>query len=439
MQIKKQVSENFINSKWIYLVLFLAVFALINIRQNRITNFGCEICADKAGYYIYLPALFHMGFSANEYPEGFEKEHGDGFVLDRIQNKVINKYAAGVAFLLAPFYLLGAIIAILFSVNAFPFSYYYLFFINIGAAFYLVAGLFFFRKWIEHYTSRWSSFFTMLFIFFGTNLYYYTLDESLMSHLYSFSMFAIVLYSLKKYSITLEYKYFILFSLAFSIAILVRPTNVLFGIIAFLFDIRSFEGFKQKLILLLQPKNIIAGLLIFFLVMLPQFIYWKFAYGNYLAWSYRGEGFTNWNSPMFLTVWFAPQSGLFLWTPIILIPIIYAFARIKTQTGVFPLITGTFLIVSYIFAAWYSPEFGGCNFGKRPMVEYLPVLMMPVGFLLDDLKSFKKNSKYLSVLFLLIFTFYNLILFRVFDTCFFGSTWDWNKFLELLQKAVIFG
>jgi hypothetical protein len=439
MQLNSQILKEFINSKWVYLILFLAVFALINIRQNRITNFNCEICADKAGYYIYLPALFHMGFSASEYPEGFEKEHGDGFVLDRTQNKVISKYAAGVAFLLTPFYLMGTIIARLFSINALPFSYYYLFFINIGAAFYLVTGLFYFRKWIEHYTSRWSSFFTMLFIFFGTNLYYYTLDESLMSHLYSFSMFAIVLYSLKKYSITLEFKYFILFALAFSIAILVRPTNVLFGFIAFSFDIRSFEGFKKKLKLLFQPKNIIAGLLILFLVMLPQFIYWKFAYGNYIAWSYRGEGFTYWNSPMFLAVWFAPQSGLFLWTPIILIPLIYAFVQIKKQQSVFPLITGTFLIVSYILAAWYTPEFGGCNFGKRPMVEYLPVLMMPVGFLLDDFKSSRSISKFLSVLFLLIFTYYNLILFRVFDTCFFGTTWDWNKFLELLQKAISFG
>jgi hypothetical protein len=439
MQFNSQILKEFINSKWVYLILFLAVFALINIRQNRITNFNCEICADKAGYYIYLPALFHMGFSASEYPEGFEKEHGDGFVLDRTQNKVISKYAAGVAFLLAPFYLTGAIIARLFSINALPFSYYYLFFINIGAAFYLVAGLFFFRKWIEHYTSRWSSFFTMLFIFFGTNLYYYTLDESLMSHLYSFSMFAIVLYSLKKYSITLEFKYFILFSLAFSLAILIRPTNVLFGIIAFSFDIRSFEGFKQKLIFLLQPRNIITGLLILFLVMLPQFIYWKFAYGNYIVWSYHGEGFTNWNSPWFLTVWFAPQSGLFLYTPVLIVPLLYALTKFKKNLPVLPVVIGTFLLVSYMCASWNHPFFGSCNFGKRPMVEYLPVLMMPVGFLLDEFKSQRNLSKYLSVLFLLIFTFYNLILFRVFDTCFFGSSWDWKKFSELLYKAITFG
>jgi hypothetical protein len=439
MQINKQVVDRFLGSKWMFLILFLAVFALINIRQSRITNFDCEMCADKAGYYIYLPAMFHMGFRASEYPEGFEKMYGNGFVLDRTQNKVITKYAAGVAFLLSPFYLLGAGISKLFSINALPFSSYYLFFINLGAAFYLLIGLFFFRKWMEHYTSRWSSILTMLFIFFGTNLYYYTLDESLMSHLYSFSMFSIVLYSLKKYQVTLKFNYFILFSLALSIAILVRPTNALFGIIAFLFDIRSFEGLKQKLTLLLQPKNIIAGLLIFTLIMLPQIIYWEFAYGNYFKWSYQGEGFTNWNSPKFLIVWFAPQSGLFLYTPILILPLLYALIKIKTDYPVFLIVIGTFLVVSYMCAAWYYPEFGGCNFGKRPMIEYLPVLMMPIGFLLDDFKNSRSFLRYLSVIFLLFFTLYNLILFRAFNTCFFGSTWDWNEFLVQLQRAISFG
>jgi hypothetical protein len=297
------------DSVWFYLFLFVCILLLTLNRQNRITNFDCEICADKAGYYIYLAATFHSGFQASNYPEGFEKEHGDGFVLDRVENKVITKYMAGVAFLLAPFYFLGVMIESIFSLSFNPFSKYYMFFVNMGAAFYAVMGLFFLKKWFENYISRGSSMLAILIIFFGTNLYYYTLDESLMSHLYSFSMFSIVLFSLKEFQKSLNLKYFILFSLALSIAILIRPTNALFGFIAFLFLIRKESGILQTLSLIFQPKNIIVGFLILFLIMLPQMIYWNFAYGSYLTWSYQGESFTNWNSPGFFTLWFAPQSG----------------------------------------------------------------------------------------------------------------------------------
>ena len=164
------------NSKWIYVLLFLLVLILANVRQRMITNFDCEICADKAGYYMFLPAVVHLGFSAENYPEGFDTAHGDGFRIDRENNKIVTKFTYGVAALLFPFYGAGAVIAKVFSLDVSPYSNYYLFFINIGAAFYLVLGLYFLRKWLGYYVDRKSSFLTILVIFFGTNLYYYVLE-----------------------------------------------------------------------------------------------------------------------------------------------------------------------------------------------------------------------------------------------------------------------
>lgn len=428
------------NSKWFYLVLFLIVFLLINARQSRITNFGCEICADKAGYYMYLPAIFHLGFGASNYEEGFDNRHGDGFRIDREKDKIITKFTSGVALLLLPFYAIGALIASIFGLDVQPYSGFYLFFVNIGAAFYLALGLFFLRKWLNFYVDSNCSLYSVLLIFFGTNLYYYTLDETLMSHLYSFTMFSTFLYGLKSFYETKKWIHFLLFATSLSIAILIRPTNALFGLIGFFIDLKSFSAFKSRLLLLLDPKYLFPGVIIFVLIMMPQFLYWKFAFGEYIVWSYEGEGFTYWSNPQFLTVWFSPQSGLFTYTPILLISLLFSaimIAKKNTYTNS-TLVIISFLAVSYMCASWNNPYFGICNFGKRPMVEYLPILFLPISYFFSYYNSISKIIRHIALALILLMVLYNLALFRAFDTCFFGETWEWEKFGQLVKKAFLF-
>jgi len=92
--------------------------------------------------------------------------------------------------------------------------------------------------------------------------------------------------------------------------------------------------------------------------------------------------------------------------------------------------------VSYICAAWYNPYFGICNFGKRPMVDYLPVLMMPVAFLFETYNQFPKLIRKIIAASVAVMIYYNLILFAEFNTCFFGDAWDWKRFGQILIDAV---
>ncbi len=424
-------------SKWIYLLLFVVIFILTNIRQSMVTNFHCEICSDKAGYYMYLPALFQLGFGAENYPEGFDALHGDGFHIDRENDRIITKFTCGVAMLLLPFYGAGTLIAKIFSINTSTYSPYYLFFINIGAVFYIVLGLFFLRKWLENYVDRKISFISILVIFFGTNLYYYVLDESLMSHLYSFSMFAILLYGSHSFCKTKKFRHFLLFIIPLSIAILIRPTNILFAFIAILVDVKNFGMLKNKLKLLLRPKYLFFIFFIFFLVIIPQLLYWKFVYDHYVVWSYRGEGFTFWNKPQLLISWFSPQSGLFTYTPIILLSLIFSVVMLIKKEKNAVLVIASFFALSYMCASWYNPFFGICNFGKRPMVEYLPILMLPIAYMMAYYRSYSKNLQHLILLSTIVLIYYNQALFGAFNTCFFGNAWGWSEFGSLLKNALI--
>ena len=420
------------NSKWVYITLFLLILLLTNSRQAKNTNFACEICSDKAGYYMYLPAVLHMGFEAKNYPKDFDHAHGDGFHLEN--GKVITKFTCGIALLQAPFYIAGALVAKTFSLDVLPYSNYYMFFINIGAVFYLVLGLYFLRKWLNYYVDDISSFWTILVLFFGTNLYYYTIDESLMSHMYSFSLFSILLYALKTFFETKKFNYFLLFIIPLSFAILIRPTNILFAPFALMIDVNRLDVLKSKLILLLRPKYLISAAFIFFLIISPQMFYWKFAFDKYLVWSYVGESFSYWDDPQFAIVWFSPQSGLFTYTPIVLLSLAFGVVMFIKKEPNALLVFCSFFIVSYLCAAWSNPYFGGCNFGKRPMVEYLPLLMFPIAYLFEYSKSYSIKLRYILLAATLLLAYYNYALFTIFDTCFFGDTWDWKTFGLLLYK-----
>lgn len=431
------LKSGYYKSIGVYIALFLVVLSLTNVRQRMVTNFHCEICADKAGYFMYLPAVFYLGFESENYPKEFDVQHGEGFHIDRSNNVVITKFTCGVAMLLSPFYGAGVLVAKMFSLDVPPYSYYFLFFINMGAAFYVVLGLYFLRKWLNYYVDDFSAFLTILIVFFGTNLFYYTLDESLMSHLYSFSLFSAVLYGAKSFYETKKSKYFLLFVISLSIAVLIRPTNILFAFIALFTDVNRIDILKNKLTQFIVPKYLISGILIFILIILPQVIYWKFAFGKYIVWSYEDEGFTLWNSPQFLAVWFSPQSGLFTYTPIILLSLFFSVVMFFKKERNSGLIMATFIVISYMCASWHNPYFGMCNFGKRPMIEYYPILMLPISYMLSYYKSFHTANRYLVLISTAVFICYNQALFLAFDTCFFGEPWEWNKFGLLLKMAFL--
>ena len=421
------------NSVLLYITLFLTIFFLTNHRQNKVDNYGCEICGDKAGYFSYLPATFFYGFNANSYPEQFDELHGNGFKLDYDKDRLVTKFTSGIAIMQAPFYSLGIVVSNMFSLNKDPYSSYYMVFINLGAAFWVVLGLFFFRRWLNYYVDEWSSLLTMLVVFFGTNLYYYTIDESLMSHLYSFTLFSIVLFSLHNFFRLRQTKFFVLFSLTLALAILVRPTNVLFVPIAVLLDVKNREILFSRVKLFFSVKRISILVVFLLVVFLPQLMYWIYTHGELLPWTYGDEGFTNWNNPHLAIVWFSPQSGLFPYTPLILLSLFSLGVMFKNKTGNASLIFGTFIVVSYILASWITPQFGFCNFGKRPMIEFFPILLLPLAYCFKHFMSFRKTMRFILVVSVLACVWYNISLTSVFNTCFWGGNWEWGKFFMMMD------
>jgi hypothetical protein len=361
-------------------------------------------------------------------------------VIDHEKNTINTKYTYGVAALLSPFFLASYLVSpILHVPGEAGFGRVYHKMVNVAAVIYLILGLWFLKRFLSFYFKPGVQYMILFFIYAGTNLLFYAIDDTLMTHVYSFFLFSVFLVMMKNF---LEEqnndKYFLGLALAYALIILIRPTNALILILFFLWDAGGKSDVGKRIKIFLRPKYLISFCVVVFFVFLPQMIYWSYSRGGFLVYSYGNESFSNWNHPKVMEVWFSTLNGLFLYTPMVLIMISGMVIMImkKIPNGILTLTL--FLFISYLFASWYNWYFG-CSFGQRSYVEYYAIFAIPFGhFISNSLRIRKLLLKSLVVILLLLFSYYNVRMIMAFDKCFFGSTWDWGQFRRQLDKADLF-
>jgi hypothetical protein len=385
-------------------------------------NYHSEIWADKAGYFIYLPMTFEYGWEASNLPDSIAAKTGDGFSL--MDNKVRTKYNYGVALLQAPFYLVANFFK---DANAPPgFSRSHHMAVNFAGTTYLIIGLLLLMSFLNRIIKSNYRFLIVFILLFSTNLYYYGIDETGMSHVYSFFLFALYLWQLINFN---NHKSLKFLAIGFCVALIavIRPTNVLFVTIAPLIVQQLNEKFNFKGFGISQTLLFLTA---FSLLILPQLLYWNYAFGDPLTYSYGNESF-NWLNPQISTVLFAPKNGLFTYAPFLLVPILCNLYFILKKDKVSVIIFVLLFLITYIYSCWWDPGFG-CSFGARSYVEYISILSIPLYMLI-----FKMHNR------LLQFSFYALVILGVsfnlkmtysYDGCFYGSVWDWQEYLNIILQ-----
>jgi len=435
---KKKILGIEISKFVIFFIVFIVVFFHIFFTHNR-KNLGqweYPIWSDAAAYFVYLPATFIYNYDGSKMPENISAMTGDGFSIEN--DNIVTKVAMGVAILQAPFYAISYIISDIFNINDDGFGKVYIYGLGVGAAFYFTLGLLFLYLLLKRRYPKSVSFITLLLIIFGTNLYYYTYEKFLYSHLYSFFIFSTSLYIIDKL-INTNFKkaiYIALFGIILSLAFLVRYTNPIFIVLMLLFlDIDSWQALKQRLKSIFNFKFISITAISFIIILIPQMFYWHYLTGNFLYYSYGNEGF-NWLEPKFLEFFFSPNNGAFIYTPLYIIILIYAIIMSikKEKNGL--LIFFIFVIASYIFASRWSWSYG-CSLGKRPFVELTPIFGICIASLVDKIIQFKKPI--ISIILSLILLFSTLFSFSLnlhYTGCSFVSdTWDWNEYKLIINRS----
>lgn len=418
--------------KRILFSLFLGCFIFLTFNKHSKSgyfNYHSEIWGDKAGYYVYLPLTFIYSFSAEELPEGIVSKTGNGFKIEK--NQVFTKYSTGVSVLQTPFFLTAHAIAPALRMKQDGFSPIYHWAINVAAIFYLFLGIFFLFKTLKSHFKESSVLFGIVCIVLGTNLYYYSIDETGMSHIFSFAMNCAFLYFItnSNYLIKFGFKKNLLLGVLIGLTLLVRPSNILFLLVGIVLFPKQYIPIQERVKQLFIPKKILPLLIGVFLISIPQMFYWHYTSGNLIQDSYTGESF-NFLNPELIKFWFASKSGLFSYNPIYLILIVFTIVQIIKKDRNSAIIGIAFIAVSLFFSSWWDWSFG-CSMGSRNFVEYSPILIIPLIATIDKMKI--KQVIPLGLL-CCIFIAYNLKISYSFDGCFYGaSIWDWTSFIKYLK------
>ena len=219
---------------WIILLIMIIVSSNINWGAERWKNI---LESDAKGYYAYLPAVFiydDLNFSFFDEIEK-EKYYNDNLFYDYrafVKGSYISKYYAGTAMAQLPFFLAAHTLTTFSNNDLDGYSKFYMIAVNLAALFWLFIGLVFLNRSLKSFQiSDKISAVVLLAAVFGTNLFYYSISEPGMSHVYSFAFISMFFYYAKQYFSTFRPVNMLILAILLGFIVLIRPVN---GLILFL-------------------------------------------------------------------------------------------------------------------------------------------------------------------------------------------------------------
>lgn len=411
---------------WLFLIAGLVINYIYRMVFHTTPIEKIIVGSDMEGYFQYLVHFFTRDWST------FDKMR---WTIGYGEGKSLSVFTCGVAILWSPFFLMAHLISIFFGLDTGGYANMYYGFMLVAGIVYTYIGLVFMYKILREFFDHKVSLITTALFFLATNVFFYSvLLGAGMAHVYSFSMIIIYIYFTHQFFKENTIKRLILLGVPFALAVLIRPTNIISGLYFFLYGVSSIDTFKERIAFWIKNYWAIVGLFIIgVIVFIPQMAYWHFVTGKFLVYSYQEYGFPNWNSPKLGIVLFGKYNGWLTYTPIVGFGLVGLFMLLWKKQMNSLAISLVLLIGIYVNASWWVPTFSAAV-GQRAMIDFLPVLAIPLGFVINHIIGMSRQMKIALGLVILIFIFYNIQFgFRYDSWMWWGSPMSWTKFWTTLK------
>lgn len=411
---------------WLFLIAGLVINYIYRMVFHSTPIEKIIIGSDMEGYFQYLVHFFTRDWST------FDQMR---WTIGYSEGKTLSVFTCGVAILWSPFFLMAHLISIFFGLDTGGYANMYYGFMLIAGIVYTYIGLVFMYKFLREFFDHKVSLITTALFFLATNVFFYSvLLGAGMAHVYSFSMIVVYIYFTHQFFKENTKKRLILLGVPFALAVLIRPTNIISGLYFFLYGVSSIDTFKERIAFWIKNYWAIAGLFIIgVIVFIPQMAYWHYVTGKFLVYSYQEYGFPNWSSPKFGIVLFGKYNGWLTYTPIVGFGLVGLFILLWKKQMNSLAISLVLLIGIYVNASWWVPTFSAAV-GQRAMIDFLPVLAVPLGFVINQINGMSRQMKNALGLVILIFIFYNIQFgFRYDSWMWWGSPMSWTKFWTTLK------
>ncbi len=396
-------------------VLFYATFIFYPKWNNKGTE--ATISWDVSGYYMYLPAIFiYQDIKGCNFKDKILKEYGptpdfqQAMKID--EGKYVMKYSIGQAFQFAPFFA----IAHLWASNsdrykADGFSFPYQFMITIESFLIALTGLWFLRLILLWFFKDIAVAITILATVLGSNYLDYSTMAGAMTHNNLFTIYAVLIYATYQFYKHPGYKYAVIIGLLVGLATLTRPTEMISMFIPLLWGVRWGKKYlKERLIFIKENTSYyISAMIAMILVGSIQLIYWKYATGHWIVYSYDDQGFS-FLRPHFWAGIFSYRSGWLVYSPLMLFSLIGFYQLYKNHQKIFTGLFVFFIVFIYLTFAWNIWWYGG-SLGIRAMVQSYPILAFPFAAFVEYTAN-SKYWKYAFAIIFIVFSYYNLWLTR---------------------------
>ncbi len=344
-----------------------------NIKSGK-DQWTSSIASDGKGYYAYLPAIFiyhDLNFGFYDQIENNTYFNPNRVADYRIMHneKYADKYFAGTALAMLPFFAIGRCAAHLFNYPDDGYSKPFQIAIALAAIFYTLLGCFILHKILARFdVSDFTSALILVVLTFGTNLYYYTVIEPSMSHVYSFALVSFFLLAAFRYFETFNNKYLILLSALMGWIILIRPVNAI-ALLALPFAASSFNDFWVGVKKIFLNKSfVVMNALLFICVLAIQPILYNMQTGSFWLYSY-GDEHLDFLHPQIMNVLFSYKKGLFVYTPLLFVSLVGFYFLFKRNSYRFFCLLGFLTAITYMISSWEVWWYGG-SFSLRPFIDY---------------------------------------------------------------------
>jgi hypothetical protein len=365
------------------IIWFAAVMIGISLFQTlKGDNLKSVIRSDGSGYYAFLPAIFI--YQDGTFTKSFqaEKEYLGGnitqhYLYKDVDNNNYDKCFPGIAVLQAPFFGLACVFSWLLNQPITGYSDIFFLFYYLGSLFYAIIGLFLFDKFIRTSFPLEKTRWLVPLLYISSPLVFYCFNSPSYSHNYSFFLFGLFTFQVVRLKEGVKKRRLFVLGFLLGIIFLIRPTNLLILLMIpfILGDSSAFLNFIKK-VLERKIKNTLFFSLGFFMVVSLLFFIWKWETGNWIIWTYNGEGF-NFLSPQIFSCLLSYRIGLFLQIPLLVLS--FFGVLILFFTNRFQAIFWSIYFIGnfWIFSSWWCWDFES-PFGNRPYTEHLFFLLIPI-------------------------------------------------------------
>lgn len=370
--------------------VFFMVLAAMYLQPQRVAS-------DGVFYYAPLRSL------VVDYDLDFENEYrvlgaGEGYFQRTPTGKLPNNFSIGPALLWAPFYLLVHTVAHTGLLRPTGFGYPYFTAAATATSCFGFLGMVWFYRLARAYFDAPVSFVATLLLWLGSFHLWYMIFEPSMSH-------ALATAAVCGYLVLCQRSQGVLGALAIGAAaglvVLIRWQNLIFLPVGLVLLWPRLE--RSRWWRLLAAGSAAA------VVFLPQTIYWKLLYGQFLLIP-QGGTYIEWSAPQIEEVLFSSRHGLLSWSPILWVGA-FGFPVVWKRAPVFAVTYLAAFGVSLYVNASVSDWWAGASFGARRFDASLPAFGLGLAAAVEVVLGWVRRRALAAAAFLLgPFLIWNLML-----------------------------